>query len=40
MVAVLGGKDVGDVMRMNVVQIICTHACKWKSMSEAIPGMG
>jgi hypothetical protein len=23
-----------------VVQILCTHVCKWKNAAETIPGMG
>jgi hypothetical protein len=27
--------------RMNMVQILCTHVCKWKMIPvETIPGMG
>jgi hypothetical protein len=32
------GKGCGNV---NVVQILCTHVCKWKMIPvETIPGMG
>jgi hypothetical protein len=27
--------------RMNIVQILCTHVCKWKMITiETTPGMG
>jgi hypothetical protein len=36
------GEKVGKgCERMNIVQILCTHLCKWKMMPvETIPGMG
>jgi hypothetical protein len=37
------GKDVGKSCgRMNMVQIPCTHVCKWKDDTyvETIPGVG
>jgi hypothetical protein len=26
--------------RVNIVQILCTHVCKWKMRLETTPGMG
>jgi hypothetical protein len=36
------GEEVGKGCgRVNMVQILCTHVCKWKTRSvETIPGMG
>jgi hypothetical protein len=36
------GEEVGkDCRRVNMVQILCTHLCKWKNGPvETIPGMG
>jgi hypothetical protein len=36
------GKEVGKgYMKLNMVQTICTHVCKWKVIPvETIPGIG
>jgi hypothetical protein len=36
------GKEVGKgCRRVSMVQILCTHVCKWKNVSvETTPGMG
>jgi hypothetical protein len=36
------GEDVEkECRRVNIVQILCTHVCKWKMRPvETIPGMG
>jgi hypothetical protein len=35
------GEEVGNMCgRVNMVQILCTHVCKWKMISfETIPGI-
>jgi hypothetical protein len=41
LVPVGGEKRWGNGMGMNMVQILCTHVCKWKSESvETLLGMG
>jgi hypothetical protein len=37
----VGGGGCGENMRVNMVQILCTHFCKWKKMPVVtIPELG